>query len=278
MQLMSKLIGYIAPAIGFLATVTGMLGPSRLPNETGISAITPFGWTSAGIAATSLCVALFTVYRRETDLAAARAELDRVRSVVFVEIGDALTQLDNVLRYAALMPFTTTPAVPAEGLEKASNSGEHKPSRSRDIDLRSEETITRLEKLYLNPTASLKGPYIPSVVPFGTDVVRPSMMVIVEEASRASRMFETAVQKYAAKAMSVDMIEFASAIVRSAFLKHLMSLRDNWERRSAMEDSSNARSLNFRFLNSGITGGYTKDYLFLLDNMDHLQELLNKAK
>jgi hypothetical protein len=275
---MSRYLGYIAPAIAFLATVIGLLGPSRLPNMTGIRAITPFGWTSAAIAATSLCVALFTAYRREADLTAARAEAARARSIVFVEIGDALTQLENVLRYAALMPYTTTPAIPSQVLEDVSSPDKPISLQRPPIDLRSQETISRLEKLYLSPTARLKGPYIPSVVPFGTDVVRPSMIVLVEESGRASRMIETAVQKYAGKAMPVEVIESASAILRAPFLKFLMSLSDNWARRSTMEDSSNPKTLKFLFLNSGITGGYTTDYVHLLDDMGRLQELLGKVK
>jgi len=41
-----------------------------------------------------------------------------------------------------------------------------------------------------------------------------------------------------------------------------------------MEDSQSARSLNFRFLNSGMTGGYTKDYLEFVERLGRLSVLL----
>lgn len=272
---MSKYIVYLAPIIAFVATAIGLLGPSRIPNATGVRAITPFGWASAAVAATSLCVALFSLYKRESDLAAARAEQDRIRTVVYAEIGDALNQLDNVLRYAVLMPLTTTPVVTSADAGEAASPAPQRKDAS-DIDLRSPETIQLLDRLYLGPSAHLRGPYIPSAVPFGTDVVRPSMTLIAEESARASQLIETAVQKYASKAMPVEIIESASAIVRAPFLKHLIALREAWAKRSAMEDSNNPRSLNFRFLNSGITGSYTKDYLQLLDAMDALRSALGK--
>jgi hypothetical protein len=45
-----------------------------------------------------------------------------------------------------------------------------------------------------------------------------------------------------------------------------------------MEDSESARSLNFRFLNSGLTGGYTRDYLEFLDRLQRLWDLFKDER
>jgi len=274
---MSRYLSYFAPAISFLVAVVSLLGPSRASGGSGISAITPFGWLLASLATISLGVTLFTVYSREKELAAVRAEKARLREVAFTEVGDGLGHLMKVLRYAALMPYTTIPRIPS-GAPKKCPFPDSKNGWGYDIDFRSKETLSVLENLYLAPGAHLKSPYIPAAVPFGTDITRPSMKVISEESSKAAQMFETVVQKYVAVALPVDVIEASSAILRSPFLAHLISLRESWEKRSAMEDSNSPTTLNFRFLNSGITGGYTKDYFELLDNLDELRAALNKTK
>jgi hypothetical protein len=142
-----------------------------------------------------------------------------------------------------------------------------------DIDLRTEDTIHVLERLYLSPVTSLKAPYIPVSVPFGTDT-RTSMRIIAEESAAAARRVETGIQKYAAVGLTPEMIAAGSELVTAPFLKHLMTLRENWASRSKMEDSQSARTLNFRFLNSGLTGGYTKDYLEFVERLDRLSILL----
>jgi hypothetical protein len=194
-----------------------------------------------------------------------------------LEIRDGLNQLANVIRYAALIPYTTVPKIDSKVPEDIPFPQYSTSKRAASIDLRGKETLNVLENLYLTPVARLKAPFIPQAVPFGTDVVRPSMSVLAEESSSAARVIETAVQKYAANAISADAIEAASAVLRSPFLKHLTSLRENWARRSAMEDSESPRSLNFRLLNSGLSGGYSQDYLGFLDNMDRLRKLLEEA-
>ncbi|HEX9334224.1 MAG TPA: hypothetical protein VF896_20180, partial [Anaerolineales bacterium] len=225
----------------------------------------------------SLCVALYTVYVREMELAAARAEKARFRKVAFGEVGQGLYHLIDVLRYAALLPYTTTPRI-------ASKAPQERPfpelqgQPGYDIDLRSKDALSVLENLYLTPRAHLKSPYVPSYVPFGTDIIRSSMTVISEESLKAAQLMETAIQKYAAIALPVDVIESASAVRQSSFLAHLISLRESWEKRSAMEDSDSPTTLNFRLLNSGLSGGSTQDYLHLLENLDQLQTALGKAK
>jgi len=274
---MSRYISYVAPAIGFLAAIIGLLGPSRVSGETGIRAITPFGWVLATLAAISLCVALFTVYLRERDLAAARAEKARFRAVSFSEVRDGLNLLRDVLRYAALMPYKTVPRIPSNAPQDCPFP-EFTGRPGYDIDLRSKETLSVLENLYLTPSAHLKAAYVKGSVPFGTDIVRTSMRVISEESRRAAQIFDTAVQKYAAIALPIDVIEASSAVLRSPFLEHLTSLRESWDKRSALEDSNSPTSLNFRFLNSGLSGGFTKDYIEFLDTLDQLQTALGKAQ
>lgn len=64
---MKNLIGYAPPLIAFLAMFVGLLGSGRSADRTGLRAITPFGWTSCGIAVASLCVAIY-VERTKTSL------------------------------------------------------------------------------------------------------------------------------------------------------------------------------------------------------------------
>ena len=179
----------------------------------------------------------------------------------------------DVLRHAALMPYVTNAEI-ANGVPAELPYKKYAESRKRwDIDLRSEETIHVLERIYLSPTTRLKAPFIPVSVPFGMDT-RTSMRIIAEESAAAARRVETGIQKYAAVGLTPEMIAAGSELVTAPFLKHLMSLRESWASRSGMEDSQSARTLNFRFLNSGLTGGYTKDYLEFVERLDRLSVLL----
>jgi hypothetical protein len=270
---MKKLIGYAPALIAFLAMFVGLLGPGRSADKTGLRAITPFGWTSCAIAAASLCVAVYVQRTKNAELAAALASKQQMQTAVFRELQASLDSMRDVLRHAALMPYVTN-AETADGMPEKLPYKEYGESRRAwDIDLRSEETIHVLERLYLSPAARLKAPYIPVSVPFGTDT-RTSMRIIAEESDAAARRVESCVQKYAAVGLTPEMIAAGSELFTSPFLKHLISLRESWASRSHMEDSQSSRSLNFRFLNSGLTGGYTKDYVEFVERLDRLSLLL----
>lgn len=87
------------------------------------------------------------------------------------------------------------------------------------------------------------------------------MRIIAEESAAATRRVDTGIQKYAAVGLTPEMIEAGSELITASFLKNLISLPENWASRYEMEDSQSARVLNFRFLNSGLAGGYTLDKL-----------------
>jgi hypothetical protein len=270
---MKNLIGYATPLIAFLAMFVGLLGPGRSSDRTGLRAITPFGWTSCAIAAASLCVAVYVQRAKNAKLAAALASKQQMQTAVFRELQASLDSMRDVLRHVALMPYVTN-AETADGVPAELPYKKYAESRKAwDIDLRSEKTIRVLERLYLSPTARLKAPSIPVSVPFGTDT-RTSMRIIAEESAAAARRVETGIQKYAAVGLTPEMIAAGSELVTAPFLKHLMTLRENWASRSQMEDSQSARTLNFRFLNSGLTGGYTKDYLEFVERLERLSILL----
>jgi hypothetical protein len=178
-----------------------------------------------------------------------------MQRTVFRELQESLSSMEDVLRHAALMHYKTNAEV-ADGAPAKLPFKKYADSQKKwDIDLRTEDTIHVLERLYLSPVTSLKAPYIPVSVPFGTDT-RTSMRIIAEESAAAARRVETGIQKYAAVGLTPEMIAAGSELVTAPFLKHLMTLRENWASRSKMEDSQSARTLNFRFLNSGLTGGY----------------------
>lgn len=271
---MKDLVAYLAPLVAFAATFIGLLGPSRKADKTGLRAITLFGWSSCGLAAISLGVALYVSHSKEAELEAGRVAQQRMRTVVSGEIKDGLKLIENVLRYAALMPYTTTPIAGTVAPIEIPYSKYRETKKAADIDLHSKEVIAVLEHLYLSPASRLKVPSIPSSVPFGADLARSSFNVIIDESTAAARMIETAVQKYAAVALTSATIEAASELIRSPFFKHLINLQKSWESRAEMEDSTSARSLNFRFLNSGVPGGYTVQYADLLAKIDRLSKLL----
>jgi len=274
---MKNLIGYAPALIAFLAMFVGLLGPGRSADKTGLRAITPFGWTSCAIAAASLCVALYTQRAKNRELAAALASKQQMQTAVFRELRESLESMEDVLRHAALMPYMTN-AEMADGAPAKLPYKKYAESQKKwDIDLRSEETIHVLERLYLSPTAKLKAAYIPMSVPFGTDR-RFSMRIIAEESAAAARRVETGIQKYAAVGLTPEMIAAGSELITAPFLKHLINLQESWASRSHMEDSESARSLNFRFLNSGLTGGYTKDYLGFVERLDRLSGQLAGAR
>ncbi|MCX6633398.1 MAG: hypothetical protein NTW28_37865 [Candidatus Solibacter sp.] len=275
---MKSIVTYLAPIVAFSATFIGLLGPSRAPDKTGLRAITPFGWAACALAAISLCVAVYLLRSREVELEAGRVAQQRMRAVVSGEIWDGLKLLRDVLRYAALMPYTTTPVTGTGAPEEIPYVKYRESRRASDIDLHSKEVIGVLDRLYLSPASKLTSPFIPSAVPFGTSVARPSFAVIVDESTAAAKMIETAVQKYAAVALTPETIEAASELIRSPFLKHLMNLRESWKNRSEMEDSASARTLNFRFLNSGLTGGNTAQYVELISRIDRLSAKLEAQK
>ena len=240
--------------------ILGLLGPSRKSGVSGIAGISSFGWGLAGLATISVLFTLTSAHKNQQELELARAEHVRIAKVAKREIADGYELIQKVLRFASLMPYTTlgdTLPYPKDQLGRWV------------IDLRSEKTLNVLENLYLNPKARLKGPYVPYIVPFGTDI-RPALNIVTEESVKAIQMIETAVQKYAGSAISADLLEASSVLVRDPFIKHLAKLRESWAERSRMEESNDSRTLGFRFLNSGLTGSYKEDYLQLLDSMDRL--------
>jgi hypothetical protein len=275
---MRHTVGYLPPLVAFVAMFVGLLGPSRYADKAGLSAITPFGWASCAIAAISLLVATYLQYRKNVEIDTALASQQRMRSVVNRELREGVTSLYDVLRYAALMPYTTTSLTTPDAPKDIPYPAYLKSHMAFDIDLRSREVVSVLEQLYLSPAATMRAPYIPSAVPFGTQVARSCMTVLVEESSAAARRIESAVQKYAAVALTPEVISAGSELVTAPFLKHLMELRENWANRSSMEESESPVSLNFRFLNSGLSGGYTQQYLDLLDRMDRLSARLDAVK
>ena len=267
-------VSYFPPVVAFLAMFVGLLGPSRYPDKIGLAAITPFGWLSCAIAAVSLGIALYLQYRKSLELETALASQQRVRSVVNRELLSAVESLNDVLRYAALMPYVTTSEMTAGTRTEMPYAAYAKSHVATDIDLSSKEVVNVLEQLYVSPRATMRGPYIPQAVPFGTQVARPCMDVLVDESGAAAARIDTAISKYANVALTSEVVAAASEVTTAPFLHHLMKLRDSWANRSRMEDSERPQSLNFRFLNSGITGGYTAQYLELVARLDRLSSLL----
>jgi hypothetical protein len=270
---MADLLAYIAPLVAFLAALVALLGPSRNRSVPGLAGLSRLGWLSFGLAAISLAAALYGIHSRQQELAAARSEAARIRAVAYDEIGEGLGHINRVLRYAALLPFAGNAPL-AEGAPRdVSYWRDGNPLAILSFDPQSAEALVVFEHLYLSPRVHLNGVYT-SPIPFGTDV-RPAMDIMAEESARARQTIEFAIQKYAAKAISADVFEAASAVVGAPYLKHLMALRESWHERSQMEDSIHPQSLKFLMVGSGVGGDTREDYLAFVEAMDRLRQALS---
>lgn len=269
-----NMLTYAPPLITFLAIFIGLLGPSRRQDKTGLRAITPFGWIAFGIAIASLCVATYSQHLKNTELEAAQASQRALRTVMFIELKAGIKSLEDVLRYAALMPYTSNSTLARKAPNEVPYAKYLKSRRASDIDLRSPEVIQSLERLYLSPTATISHPYLPWSVPFGIDA-RPCMTIIAVESAVAKNHIETVIVKYAAVGLPPETLAAASELVMSRFLTHLINLPQSWANRAKMEDSETPTSLHFLFLNSGLSGSSTGDYLELLNRIARLSSSIS---
>ncbi len=58
---------YISPFLSFAAVLAAALGPTRIEGGSGLGALTPFGWTVAGIAVLSLAATLLKARRQDQE-------------------------------------------------------------------------------------------------------------------------------------------------------------------------------------------------------------------
>jgi len=262
---MRGVFNYFAPVIVFLSAIVGSIGPSREEGTSGLTGLTPFGWSMLVLASTSFIFAIYGIYSREIELNQAHAELSRIRSVASSDLRKGLAHLFDVLDFAVLVPCITYP--PKNKLS------EYMSGRTLSVDLKSQRTITDLENLILDPNMKLQAPYI-RPIPFGTDT-RFVMDIIAEESATAKAMIDSAIQKYAARAITADIFEAGSKLLNEPFIAYMINLRSSWNRRSTMEDSTNPKSVNLRMIGSGVSGGSKSDYLAMIDSIDRFRAALD---
>jgi hypothetical protein len=260
---MTSLLAYAAPVLGFVAAVTGLLGPSRRPERTGIGALTPFGWAAAGLALIGLVLTLNGVRVQREALRRAEAQLGQMRATARDEFEDAIALIADVLTFAALMPQTVGTSF---------DPGAPSVDRAR-VDLRAAETLAALAGLRLDPGARLNAPYIPAAVPF-SPTTRPAMEVLAGESARALEKLDLASAIYAARAADAEVLEAARRLREAPFLERLTALPARWEARSAIEDSTRPDVVNLYFLDD-TTDPSPEAYLDLLDRMDRLRGALD---
>jgi hypothetical protein len=262
---MNTFIAYAAPIISVVAALTALLGPSRKPDQTGVASLTPFGWAAVGFVLTGLAFTLYNFNAQQNALRRAQSELAAIRRTAQSDFGVGIELIRNILRFAALMPYTTS-AVPG--------TANPSPYRfSHEIDLRSARTLEDLSRLKLDPKARLNAPYIPSAVPFSPST-RTAMNILMEQAASAIEKLENARQIYVARAADAEVIEAASQLVQDPFLNRLTELEKKWQARSAIEDSTNPETVNLYFLDDRTNPSPAK-YLALLDRIDRLQAALH---
>jgi hypothetical protein len=258
-------LNYFAPVIVFLSAIVGSLGPSREEGTSGLPGLTPFGWSMLALASTSFIFAIYGIYSREMELNQARTELRRIRSIATSDLRKGLAQLFDVLDFAVLVPCIAYPA--------KNKLSEYVVGPTLSIDLKSQQTITELEDLILEPHMKLQAPYI-RPIPFGTDS-RFVMDIIAEESAKAKATIDSAIQKYAARAITADVFEAGSKLLNEPFITYMINLRGNWNKRSTMEDSTNPKSVNLRMIGSGVSGGSKSDYLAMIDSLDRFRAALD---
>ena len=262
---MNAFIAYAAPIVSVVAALIALLGPSGKADQIGLASLTPFGWAAVAFAVTGLAFTLYNANAQQNALRRAENELATMRRSAQDQFEDGINLIVDVLRFAALMPYTTA-SIPGSGVRS--------PYRfSREIDLRSERTLADLAKLRLDPGVRLNGPYIPSAVPFSPST-KPAMNILMEESAKAIDTLENALQIYAARAADANVIDAASQLSRDPFLKRLTLLKEKWDARSAIEDSIRPETVNLYFLDD-TTYPSPAGYLKLLDRIDRLQAALD---
>jgi hypothetical protein len=266
---MKAFIAFVAPVLSFAAALTALLGPSRKPDQIGIASLTVFGWAAAAFALIGLVLTLYNAKAQRNALRRAENELASMRKTAQSEFEDGINLILDILRFAALMPYTTN--MNPHGARKLPSD------RSSEIDLRSERTLADLAKLKLDPSARLRSPFIPSAVPFSPST-KSAMTILREQSSKAIAILENALQIYSARAVDAGVIETASVLSRDPFLKRLTILDAKWEARSAIEeDASDPEIVNLYFLDD-TTNPSPRKYLELLDRVDRLQAALDKRR
>jgi hypothetical protein len=255
-------VPFLAPILAFVAALTGLLGPSRRPDLTGIAALTYFGWAAAAFAAIGLALTIGNVVAQRRALARAEAQLAQMRATARDEFQDGIALIADVLTFAALMPHTTGREVVTGGL----------PFDAGEVDLRGARTLEDLAGLRLDPAARLNAPYIPSAVPF-SPTTRSAMEVLSQESARALDRLQTASAIYAARAVDAAVLDAASRLRQAPFLQRLTELQAKWDARSRIEDATLPEAVNLYFLGDTVPPS-PDGYLDLLDRMDRLREAL----
>jgi hypothetical protein len=258
--MLGTILLYAAPILGFVAALTALLGPSRKPDQAGIASLTPFGWAAAAFAVIGLTVSLANIGRQQAALRKAEEQLARMRATAQGAFEEGIGQVLDVLTFAALMPYTTV-----------LDAGQM-PHDRRSIDLRSARTLADLAALRLDPGARLRAPFIPAAVPF-SPTTRPAMTVLMEESADAVDRLEKGLAIFD-RSIDAEVLDAASALARAPFLLRMTRLRESWDARSAIEDSSLPEVVNLYFLADTAPNPPPDDYLDLLDRVDRLRAAL----
>lgn len=188
-------------------------------------------------------------------------ELRGVRQVAHNEMWDALKHFYKVLDYLALLPYISS----GELRRRPIPAWMEADKGLRGLDLRDQRVIDELRITSISPPAFRSGPYA-SPVPFGTDL-RASDAIVSEETKAAESLLRTVLQRYSAAELGVDALHAAEAVLEHAFLRYLKGIRESAAGRRLMEDSTTTK---VAILDSGITGGYTRDYLEFLAALEAL--------
>lgn len=263
---MRGFVAYAAPILSFVAALVALLGPSRKPDMTGVASLTAFGWAAGGFALIALMFTLYNAKSQQDAIRQAQAQLTSMRRVAQSEFQDGTELILNILRFAALMRYTTIISPGPEDRLPYENATQ--------IDLRGQRTLDDLATLRLDPTARLGLPFIPSAVPFSPSS-KPVMSILMEQSSNAIAILENALQIYSAKVVDAEVMEAASVLARDPFLKRLTTLDAEWRARSEIEDSATPAVVGLYFLGKTSPNPAPDQYLELLDRVDRLRAALD---
>ena len=103
---MKAFVAYAAPLLSFIAAMTALLGPSRKPDQIGLASLTGFGWAAAAFAVIGLTFTIYNATVQQSALRRAEDQLRSMRRVAQSEFQDGMNLILDILRFAALMPYT----------------------------------------------------------------------------------------------------------------------------------------------------------------------------
>lgn len=256
-------LGYFSPVLSFVAVVAALLGPTRREGESGLAAITTFGWAMIIIALLSLAVSLLRVRQQAGETNAAReAAIEAERKAAGLEavtnrrLRPGVGALREALDFAFLLSQLSDPTDPGsipEGSAEPRSPVENPAVRElRSLPL---DSIRRLEGLksfsylplqsfeidVLTQMLSRRADVLDAEDPYGTGMpfamdTRLFPVLIADECARAANLLSEALASPGYAAFDHEVLSLTNEVLDHSALKALIEFPPAIERYLAIED------------------------------------------